>query len=632
MDRSLRSRLEAAGIAPAYEDTFGEVHELEPEAAEQLLAAMGLDDEQAPPPDGRDAVVVTRPDRRAPVGAGELVLEDGTVHRVTGRLPSGLPLGYHTLHRDEGQASEVIVSPGVCVEHPRKVWGFSLQLYSLLSRGSWGVGDLADLRRFGRWSRGEGASVVLVNPLDAVVAGHPRGASPYFPSTRRFLDPLYLRMEEVPGASSSASSFPALASATAVENGRIDRDAVIEAKYRALELVWNTVGPDPGEERFLRHREERGEALERFATFEALSEAHGGGWRSWPERYRDPKADAVRVFAEEHRDRISFHAWVQWLLDEQLRDASAATPLMRDLPIGFDPDGADAWVWQDVLAEGVTVGAPPDELGPAGQDWGLPAFVPWKLRAAAYRPFVETLRAGFRHAAALRIDHVLGLFRLFWTPQSGPRAGSYVAQDQQALLDILALESHRAGAWVVGEDLGTVGEGVREELAERNVLGYRVFWFEQGPPEAWDEQAVGALTTHDLPSVGGVWSGADLELQRRLGQEVDEERQRAMRNDLARQAGVEPNVDTDEACVAAARMLAGAACHVTLLQAEDALGATHRINVPGTDQRARPENWSLVLPCRLEELPRHPTVQTVVAAMHERRPRIEPDTTNEVIR
>ena len=619
-ERSLKARLEAAGIAPEYEDTFGRVHETEPETAEALLAAMGLDEELVAPPVTDEAVIVTRPERRTPAPSGRLVLEDGEVRAVEERLPPGLPLGYHTLRRDDGDTTQVIVSPGGCVPPPTDVWGWSLQLYSLLSGGSWGVGDLADLRAVGRWSRAAGASLVLVNPLDAVVAAHPRGASPYYPSSRRFLDPLYLRIDEVPGAASSAAALGPLAAEARAGTDRIDRDTVIGAKYRALEEIWNGDDGAGREDDFVRYRHERGAALERFATFEALTEVHGAGWRSWPTRYRDPASDAVAGFAVEHADRVSFHAWLQWLLDDQLRAASAAVPVVRDLPIGFDPDGADAWEWQGVLAEGVTVGAPPDELGPSGQDWGLPAFVPWKLRAAGYRPFIETLRAAFRHAAALRIDHVLGLFRLYWTTEAGPTAGSYVRQHEEALLDILALESHRAGAWVIGEDLGTVGEGVREELAERHILGYRVFWFEASPPDAWDEQAVGALTTHDLPSIGGLWTGAELELHEQLGLEVDEERLGRMRDGLARAAGIDPDADTQEACVAAARMLAGASSHVTLMQLEDAVGATYRINVPGTDAEVRPENWSLPLPCPLEALSDHPTVSRVVAVMRERRP------------
>jgi 4-alpha-glucanotransferase len=614
----LTSQLEALGIAAEYEDAFGEPYRLDEQAAEQLIRAMDVDPEVGVPP-GTDAVVVTRPDAQDQVPSGELVLEDGTSHTVSGRLPADLPLGYHRLRRTDGGTTSIIVSPGRCRPHPERIWGWSVQLYATVSSRSWGVGDLADLRDLGDWSTSVGAGVLLVNPVDAVVPETPREDSPYFPSSRRFRDPLYLRIEEVPGASTVADELPALAAGTRRHDHRIDRGAVVAAKLEALERIW-TQAPDAGREPgFADFRTEQGQALERFAIFETLAEHHGGGWSTWPASFHDPDGAAVAAFAEQHAARVDFHAWVQWLLDEQLRAAGAASPLMRDLPIGVDPDGADAWVWQDVFATGVTVGAPPDELGPSGQDWRVPAFVPWKLRAAAYVPFIETIRAAFRHAAALRIDHVLGLFRLFWVPPGGPTVGSYVQQDTDALLDILALESHRAGAYVVGEDLGTVGPGVRGELVERGMLRYRVFWFEEELPGAWDARGLGAVTTHDLPAIGGLWTRADLRVHRELGLEVDEKRIERMRSDLSERAGVDPGASTADACVAAARLIGGAGCDVVVIQLEDAIGATHRINVPGTDREDRPDNWSLTLPVRLEELATHPTVVRVVEAVRSTR-------------
>jgi 4-alpha-glucanotransferase len=615
----LEAQLAVLGISSEYEDAFGDPYRLDVEAAEQLVRAMDVAPDAGAPP-GTDAVIVTRPDAQEPCPSGELVLEDGSHHTVTGRLPAGLPLGYHDLRRTDGETTSIIVSPGRCRPHPERIWGWSVQLYATTSERSWGVGDLADLRELGEWSSAVGAGVVLVNPVDAVVPESPREDSPYFPSSRRFRDPLYLRIEEVPGADTIAGELPALAVRTRRDDHRIDRGEVVAAKLEALEQIWDRA-PDAGREPgFVDFRTEQGVALEQFATFEALAEQHGGGWSVWPETFHDPDGPSVAAFAEKHADRVDFHAWIQWLLDEQLRAAGAASPLMRDLPIGVDPDGADAWVWQDVFATGVTVGAPPDELGPSGQDWQVPAFVPWKLRAARYEPFIDTIRAAFRHAAALRIDHVLGLFRLFWVPPGGPTVGSYVQQDTDALLDILALESHRADAYVVGEDLGTVGPGVRDELVDRAMLRYRVFWFEEAEPETWDARGLGAVTTHDLPAIGGLWTRADLEVHRDLGLEVDEKRIERMRTDLAERAGVDPNASTADACVAAARLIAGAGCDVVVIQLEDAIGATHRINIPGTDREARPDNWSLTLPVPLDELPTHGTVTRVLAALQEQRP------------
>ncbi len=620
-------QLEALGIATSYPDAFGREHRLTEEAADKLVAAMDLEP-GAPVPDGRGSVIVTRPGRGEPAWPGALALEDGSRRRVGSSLPTDLPLGYHTLHRDDGRSTAVIVSPGHCVPHPERIWGLSVQLYSARSRRSWGVGDLDDLRELGRWAVGEGAGTLLVNPFDAVVHERDREESPYFPSSRRFRDPLYLAVDRVPGVSSLDGDERARLAALAHGDGaRIDRPRVIDAKRAALEQLWEARGRTETDPAFEAFRAEQGDALERFTTFEALSERFGGGFSRWPERFQDPDAPAVAAFAREHAERRLFHAWLQWLLDEQLREAGAAAPLMRDLPIGVDPDGADAWEWQDALATDTTVGAPPDELGPDGQDWRVPAFVPWKLRERAYQPFIETLRSAFRHAAALRIDHVLGLFRLFWIPPTGVTDGTYVAQDTDALLDIVALESHRAGAYVVGEDLGTVMGGVREELVARGLLRYRVLWFEDEDPRRWDRHALASVTTHDLPSIGGLWTRAELDVLRAVGSRIDEDRIERMRTDLAARTGVAVDAPVDEVCVAAARTLAGAGTDVVVVQLEDAIGSTHRINVPGTDADQRPDNWSVPLPVALEDLPGHPTVRHVTAALRdERPPRVSDDT------
>ena len=614
------AQLEALGIWTSYHDAFGHRYELSGDAAAQLLAAMDIAPGQ-PVPDGRDAVLVTGPHRGGWVPAGELEYEDGSRIRVDGPLPADLPLGYHRLHRDDGVTTTIISSPGRAPAHPERIWGWAVQLYSVRSQRSWGVGDLDDLRVLGRWSSEVGARTLLVNPMDAVVHEPDREESPYFPSSRRFRDPLYLAVDQVPGADQLPDEELDRLRALAVGDGRrIDRSRVVDAKLAALEQLWERRGcseEDPGFAAFVA---EQGEALTRFATFETLSELYGGGFRRWPEELRDPASPAVARLAEEHAPRLAFHRWLQWLLDEQLRAAGAAGSLMRDLPIGVDPEGADAWEWQDVLATDTTVGAPPDELGPEGQDWLVPAFVPWKLREAAYRPVVETLRSAFRHAAALRIDHVLGLFRLFWIPPAGPKAGTYVDQDRAALLDILALEAHRAGAYVVGEDLGTVMDGVREELVGRGMLRYRVLWFEDQEPAHWDRYGLGSITTHDLPSIGGLWTRADLEVLREVGAHVDTERIERMRTDLAQRAGVDPDAEVADACEAAARLLAGAGCDVVVAQLEDALGTTHRINVPGTNAEDRPDNWSIPLPVLLDDIPEHDTARRVAAALRSERP------------
>jgi 4-alpha-glucanotransferase len=279
------------------------------------------------------------------------------------------------------------------------------------------------------------------------------------------------------------------------------------------------------------------------------------------------------------------------LLDEQLA-STASLPVVHDLAVGFDPGGADAWAWQDLLALDARIGAPPDDFNPGGQDWGLPPFVPWKLRAARYEPFIQTLRACFRHAGGLRIDHVMGLFRLFWLPADGG-AGGYVRYRADELLDLVALESHRAGAFVVGEDLGTVEDSVRAELHARGVLSYRLKWFESGPPSTYPRHALAAVTTHDLPTIAGVYTGAD--------QQADELRDR-----------VAPGDTVDGAVVQTYRDLAAAPSQLLIATLEDAFAVTERPNQPGT---VTDTNWSLALPEPIETLEDSPLAIDIAEAL-----------------
>ncbi|GGI07962.1 4-alpha-glucanotransferase [Egicoccus halophilus] len=607
------------GIVTAYEDAFGAWAEVPAETRDALVRAMGGDPAEDRPPQV-DAVLVVRVGETVSVpGAVELRLEDGTQRTLEGSVPDDVPTGYHDLvveGRDTPR--RLIVSPGRCHLPDDLVgWGWSVQLYAARSAGSWGIGDFADLRHLASWSADLGASTMLINPLDAVTPVAPRETSPYYPTSRRFLDPIYLRLDEVPGAS-DLEGFDRLADdGRALTDDRpIDRDRVMAAKLEVLERLWREGDGCGDEDEFLRFAQQRGEALAVFATFCALAEHHGTGWRQWPAEHRHPANEAVGTFSREHADRVRFHCWLQWLCDEQLRSAGAPLALLGDLPIGADPDGADAWAWQDVLATGVSVGAPPDELGPQGQNWTLPAFVPWKLEAARYEPFIDIVRAALRHVGGLRIDHVLGLFRMFWIPPEGTAAdGAYVKMPTDDLFDILALESQRAGAFVVGEDLGTVPEGVREELDDRDVLRYQVWWFEQDPLEDWSEKALASVSTHDLPTVAGVWSGDDARMQAALGHEPDEEWHATLRERIVEATGVPADASAAEAVVALHRHLASAPNQLVLAQLDDAVAAPHRPNVPGTDRTARPENWALPLPVRLEDLPEHPTVQAVNTAM-----------------
>lgn len=577
-----------------------------------------------PPPD-TPILVLRRGAPPPPVPSpGVLTLEDGTTLRVEAAWPPDLPLGYHELRPlPDGPAAWIVVAPARChLPAGLPAWGWAVQLYALRSRASWGIGDLADLRRLAEWSAGElGAGVLLLNPLHAPLPLAPPEPSPYFPSSRRYRNPLYLRVEAVPGAAEAGLDLDGLAAqgrALAAER-RIDRGAVFRLKMAALERLWTRGGGEaPG---FRRYRAREGRALEEFATFCALAERHHAGWPRWPAEHRHPAAPAVARFAADHAGRVGFHAWLQWLLDEQLAAAARPLRLVTDLAVGFDGEGADAWAWQDVLARGVTVGAPPDAFALDGQDWGVPPFAPHRLRAARYRPLIETLRANLRHAGGLRVDHVMGLFRLFWIPAGGSAAlGAYVRYPADEILAILALESERAGALVVGEDLGTVAPGVRERLAAERVLSTRVLWFEPGPPATYPVLSLAALTTHDLPTVVGLWTGRDLAEQAAAGLRPSVEGSAALRARLRELAAVAEDAPPWEVTLAAHRRLAEAPSLLVAATLEDALGVAERPNIPGTSGDRRP-NWSLALPLPLEEIEAAPGVRALAAILASRPPR-----------
>ncbi|MGH9227019.1 MAG: 4-alpha-glucanotransferase, partial [Acidimicrobiales bacterium] len=539
-----------------------------------------------------------------PEDGGEVELAAGDA------LPPDLPLGYHSLTRhQDGRRTAVIVSPGRCLLPPRPAWGWALQLYAARSAESWGIGDLADLRRLTGWSeRDLGAGLVLVNPLHAALPGEPQTASPYFPSSRRFRNPLYLRVEEVPGANEVDLGEAAAAGRALNAERLIDRDAVYRLKMGALARLWERFPED--DPAFGAYCTAEGSSLEDYGTFCALAEEFGRPWLGWPAEYRHPAAPGVARYRREHLRRVRFHMWLQWLIDRQLDRASDSLAVLHDLAIGVDLAGADTWLWQDLVVAQMRVGAPPDEFNRRGQDWGVPPFDPWKLRAAGYGPFIETVRSTVRHGGGMRADHVMGLFRLFWVPRgASPAGGTYVRYPAGDLLDIVALESHRAGAFVVGEDLGTVEEHVRAELAARNVLSYRLLWFERDDPERWPGKALAAVSTHDLPTVAGLWTGADLEAQKKLDLDPNQDGAAATREHLRQAAGVDGDAPTDEAMLGAYAALARTPCLLLAATLDDALGVEERPNIPGiTDEWP---NWSIALPQTLEEIERDPRPRRV---------------------
>lgn len=603
------------GIDDGYFDVDGTWHATSDDTCAALRAAMdGGAPADGPPPPTRPLWIVQAGTAEPLLGPCDLHLEDGTTVRAEGSLPGDLPPGYHDLHPlDGGPATRLLITPGRChLPADLRQWLLTVQLPACRSAESWGIGDLADLRAIGTWAAGRGAGMLAVSPLHAPMPLDHVEPSPYFPSSRRWSNPLALRIDEVPGAATHATVHELAARARRLNDGPVvDRDQVWELKRRALGLLWESNSADP---RFERWREEMGADLETYARFCALAEHHDAGWRAWPAEHRRPDRDGVAAFARAQPERVAFWAWVQFQIDQQLRRAEEPLPLLTDLAIGVDPDGADAWAMQDLLADGVRVGAPPDEFNRSGQDWGLPPFVPHALREAAYEPVAALWRAAMGHGGGLRIDHVMGLFRLFWIPPGGgPADGAYVRYRGDEMLAVLAIESARAGAVVVGEDLGTVEPEVRAALADAGVLSYRLAWFEGGPPDEYPAQALAAITTHDLPTVGGVWSGEDAADQRAAGIEPDEGALERLRGRLMGLTGLGPEAPVEEVIVAAHARLAGAPSALVAATLEDSLALRQRPNLPGTTDE-RP-NWSIPLPLPLADVFTDPLLSRVVGAM-----------------
>ena len=458
--------------------------------------------------------------------------------------------------------------PQKCAPPPERAWGWSVQVYAVRSRDSWGIGDFADLRGLGRWAAESGASVMLISPLGAQAPTPRQEPCPYYSSTRRFLNMLYLRIEEIPGADRCADELRPLRDEALMLNQQrlIDHDAVFRLKSAALDIVYRAEPAPLGMAEWI---DTQGPALHDFARFSTRTEveqAEGG--------------------------RVAFHMWVQFHLHQQLARAAAEIALIADVPVGFSSDGFDAWRWRDVIAPRVRVGAPPDFFFPDGQDWGMPAFDPWKLAAANFEPFRDAIAAVATHAGGLRLDHVMSLFRLFWMPSgTTPHEGAYVRYPTPALFKILAAESARTNTFVIGEDLGLVEPSVRTEMQRRRALGYRLLWFEDLPLDQWPQDSVAAIGTHDLPTVAGIW---------RLSE--PDQRHHHLRRRLVDATHLPDGADPVEVAVAAYTGLAHSGSRIALASLEDALGVEERVNVPGTTSEW--PNWRLALPFTLADIER----------------------------
>ncbi|MFD7603595.1 4-alpha-glucanotransferase [Streptomyces mirabilis] len=671
------------GVATSYSPSPDRTVAATDTAVVAALAALGVD---ASTPDAvRAALAAREAETRERLLPPTVVCWGGSPPAALAGLPTGtrlritteqgetraaaeqLPPGVHTLHATapDGRTAEahLVAAPARLPAPPGRTYGLLVQLYSLLSRRSWGMGDLGDLAELTAWAgRALGAGFVQVNPLHAAVPGTPTDPSPYRPSSRRFPDPVHLRVEDIPEfahvddpgrVGTLLERAERLRESVLHKGALIDRDAVWELKREALELV-HEVPLGPGRRAaYVDFLAEEGEALEDHATWCALAEAYGPEWQRWPVGLRDPRSPATARARGELMDRVDFHSRLAWLTDAQLataqrsaRDAGMAVGLVHDLAVGVHPGGADAWAQQEYFAAGMSVGAPPDAFNARGQDWGLPPWRPDRLAASGYAPYRRLLRALLRHAGALRIDHVMGLFRLWWVPQGQPPTeGTYVRYDAEAMLAILTLEASRAGALVIGEDLGTVEPGVRETLHERGVLGTSVLWFERDwdgdgkplPPERWRPDCLATATTHDLPPTASRLTGDHVELRDRLGLltgSLEDERTAATadtgewlallaRLGLLHGAGDAGSAVSEEAEIQAVhRFLLRTPARMIGVWLPDTVGDRRPQNLPGTwDQYP---NWRLPIadaegrPVTLEELATSPRLYALIDVLRGR--------------
>jgi len=576
-------------------------------------------------------------------------------------LPAIAALGYHQLQIGETNESlSLIVHPPHChrpeaLSAGRRVWGLSVQLYGVRSARNWGIGDFTDLRHLIEWAAQAGADLVGVNPLHALFPHNPRHASPYSPSSREFLNTLYIDVTAVPEYAECAPAralvetpdfqarLSALRDAEMVDYAGVSqlKSTLLEQLYRHFRNQHLDAGTQRAQD-FRAYQTQGGMDLARFALYQALQEhlyaldANYWGWPAWPEEYRDPASDAVAAFATAQQDRVEYFQYQQWLAATQL-DAAGALALARglgvglyqDLAVGVDLGGADTWSNRDLYAIGARIGCPPDDFSLLGQDWGLPPWIPERLHEQAYAPFIAMLRANMRGAGALRLDHVMGLMRLYWAPPGeDARAGAYLNYPLNDLLGILALESQRNRCLIVGEDLGTVPDAVRGALHDLGVLSYRLFYFERNygsenhgafkAPHEYPEQALVAGSTHDLPTLAGFWRGADIDLRTALGLYPSEEQRSRQIEErtqdkarllaaLAKEGLLPGNMSQNPADIPAMtpalllaihRFLARTPAKLAMLQAEDLLGQTDQANLPGTVEQH--PNWQRKLNLGIE--------------------------------
>ena len=668
MSDALHRLAQKAGLQIDWEDATGEAQRVSDDSLRQVLAALGYPAESDAQIRAslalceRDAAecrfvsadagqAIALPASWADAGTAEIALESGETLAVRIKGTSLPPLrqtGYHRLLAGDREITLAIAPPrclgpgelgggGPGADDPegrKRPWGTSVQLPSLRDERQGGFGDFGSLLPAVKGFAGAGADALAISPVHALFPADASRFSPYAPSSRLFLNIMFGDPSLVGGQ------------VTPVPQGDlIDWEEAIPRRLSELRGAFVTMD-DEVRARVAAWRAQQGEELERHAIFDALFAHHfpdgARGWQDWPKEYHDPSSEAVARFAAKHREDVDFYAFAQWLAAASLDAAQEAAQqggmgigLIADLAVGMDGGGSHAWSRREDLLEGLSIGAPPDPLGPQGQDWGLTGFSPRALKQTGFAGFIATLRAALDHAGGVRIDHVLGLGRLWVVPHGASSAqGAYLTYPLADMLRILAIESHRDRAIVIGEDLGTVPEGLRPQLAARNVLGMRVLWFERDedggyvPPAKWPEKAAAMTGTHDIVTVAGWWTGRDIDWARRLdrhdpgqseaeeraAREEDRENLWAALSQSGAASGPQPAADEPERVVdAAASHVARAACELAIVPLEDIVGVTEQPNLPGTiDEHP---NWRRRMPADSTALLQRPDIAARIHAI-----------------
>jgi len=594
-------------------------------------------------------------------------------------LPT-LNAGYHKLSLSYGfqtASCHLIFAPKTCYSpqeaSSHKIWGYAAQLYSLKSDKNWGMGDFGDLKNLVKKSAEQGAAAIGLNPLHPLYQNNPAHRSPYSPTSRCFLNSLYIDVTQIPNFESCDVAQQRFNSdefqekvAFARNTKLIDYPAVADVKFEIIELLFedfiNTTTGDKVSSKyqeFIDFKAEQGEDLLLLTTFDALYEHFrkedftAYGWKMWPSDFQSPHTKQVTDFQNKHAKRIDYFAFLQWLAHRQLSDVASTTQkegmpvgLYLDLAVGCDGSGVDVWSDKDVYVSGAAVGAPPDAMNTLGQDWGLTPINPVALQQQGYLPLIKALRSNMQYAGALRIDHILGLMRQYWVaPGMKADEGVYITFPFEDILRIIALESRRNDCVVIGEDLGTVPDGFSEIMAEAGLLSYKVLFFERWDsglfqrPELYPAQSMVTVSTHDLPTLTGWWTGRDLHWRQELRLYPTNEMGQQERNariedrnlliaalsdldviDLDCAPQQVPAVMNTELSVAVQKYMAKAPSHIQLIPLEDTLEIVEQVNIPGTiDEHP---NWRQKLPVTMTDFWEEDSVKSIAQAMQQVRPRV----------